>query len=49
MNSNDFWCGGMLGSNFLCNLVNNVKNLSMVFDEIYPVDSSIIINNHYVI
>ena len=41
-----FWCGEMLGNNFLCKLVNNVKNLSTVFDEIYPADSSIIIKKY---
>ena len=39
----------MLGNNFLYKLANNVKNLSTVFDEIYPADSSIIINKNYVI
>ena len=39
----------MLGHNLLCKLANNIKNLSMIFDEIYPDDSSIIINKDYVI
>ena len=39
----------MLGNNLLCKLTNNVKNLSMVFDDIYLADSSIIINKDYVI
>ena len=39
----------MLGNTFLCKLVNNFKNLSTVFDEIYLADSSIIINKDYVI
>ena len=37
----------MLGNNFLCKLVNNVKNLSTVFDEVDPTDSSIIIKKYY--
>ena len=45
---NDFWCDKMLGNDFLCKLGNNVKNLYMVFDEIYLADSSIIINKHYI-
>ena len=42
VNSNDFWCDGMLGNDFLCKLMNNAKNLSMLFDEIYLAHSSII-------
>ena len=42
----EFWCDGMLGNDFLCKLENNVKDLSMVFEEIYLDDSSIIINKH---
>ena len=39
----------MLGNNFLSKLANNVKNLSTIFDKIYPADSSITINKDYVI
>ena len=41
---NDYWCVEMFGNNFLCKLANNIKNLSMVFNEINPNHSSILIN-----
>ena len=38
-------CGGMLGVDLLDKLVNNVNNLSKIFDKILPANSSMI-NEH---
>ena len=41
----DFGYGGMLGNYLLDKLEDNVENLSIVFDEIYLADTSVVINN----
>ena len=45
----DFGCGRTLGDDFLEKLVNNVENLSTVFDEIYLDDRKVIIDKHNIV
>ena len=39
----------MLDNNFICKLADNIKNLCVVFDEIYLANLSIIIGKHYIV
>ena len=45
----DLWSGGMLSNGFLSKFSGNAKDLLEIFDEIYPDDLSILINEKYLI